>query len=324
MLSGTAQAKSGQKKILDGGQKSKLHSILKHFKKDLPLTAIFLPCIVFYILFRYGPMYGLLIAFKRYTPYRGIMGSEWVGLKYFIQFFSSPDFILLFKNTLLLGLFTLLCSFPFPILFALLLNEVRNQRFKKTVQTLSYLPSFFSIVVICSMVIDFLSPGHGMVNNVLAALGLPRIYFLAKPEWFRTIYIVSDIWQATGFGAIIYLAAISGIDPQLYEASRMDGCSRLRSIWHITVPGIFPTIATMFILRSGGIMRIGFEKVLLLYNPTTYEVADVFSTFVYRKGMLEMSYSYAAAVGLFESVVALFFVVLSNMISKRVSEHSLW
>jgi len=304
--------------------KKDFNSILKHIKKDRQLLLLFLPCIIFYAIFRYGPMYGVIIAFKKYGVFLGILKSPWVGLKYFEQFFSSMDFWPLFKNTLLLGLYNLAWTFPFPIIFAVLLNEVKNQKFKKTIQTVSYLPSFLSVVIICSMVIDFLSPSHGLINNIIAGLGFEKQYFMIKPEWFRTIYIASDIWSGMGYGAIIYLAALSGIDPELYDAGKVDGCSRFQTIWNITLPGIFPTIATMFILKTGNMFRIGYEKVLLLYTPTTYEVADVFSTYVYRKGLLESNYSYAAAVGLFESVIALIMLLLANTISKKLSEQSLW
>jgi len=304
--------------------KIKAKEIFRHIKKDRQLLILLLPCILFYVIFRYVPMYGVIIAFKRYEIYTGIFKSSWVGLKYFKQFFSSPDFLLLFKNTFLLGIYNLLWGFPFPIIFAILLNELRSVRFKKIVQTVSYLPSFISIVVISSMVIDFLSPSHGLFNNIISILGFPKQYFMIKPEWFRTIYISSEIWSGMGFGAIIYLAALSGIDPTLYEAGKVDGCSRFRAIRHITLPGIFPTIATMFIIRSGNIFRIGFEKVLLLYNPATYEVADVFSTYVYRKGLIESNYSYATAVGLFESIIALTILLISNRISRKISEQSLW
>lgn len=311
-------------KTVNPKNKSKVVEILKHLKRDRQLLIIFLPCIIFYVIFRYGPMYGVIIAFKKYNVYLGMLKSPWVGFKYFEQFFSSTDFFLLLKNTFLLGFYSLIWGFPAPIIFAILLNEVRNQKFKKSVQTVSLLPSFLSVVIICSMVIDFLSPGHGVINNILAAMGFERQYFLAKPEWFRTIYIGSDIWAGMGFGAIIYLAALTGIDPTLYEAGKVDGCNRFHAMWHITLPGIFPTIAIMFILRVGNIMRIGFEKVLLLYTPMTYEVSDIFSTYVYRRGLLEANYSYGAAVGLFESVVALVLLLIANTVSRKLSEQSLW
>lgn len=303
---------------------SKLKQAFMHMKRDRQLLIILLPCILFYIIFRYGPMFGLIMSFQNYGIYLGFLKSPWVGLANFEKFFSGNDFFLLFKNTILLGLYNLAWTFPFPIIFAIFLNEVRSTTLKKSIQTVSYLPSFLSIVIICSMAIDFLSPSRGIINNAIAALGFERQYFMVNPNWFRTIYISTEIWASTGYGAIIYLAALSGIDPALYEAAKVDGCSRMKSIWHITLPGIFPTIATMFILRSGNVFRIGFEKVLLLYTPSTYKVADVFSTYVYRKGLLESNYSYAAAVGLFESAVALILLLITNKISKKLSEQSLW
>lgn len=318
---GISNEKINKKKL---SEESALNRALVHIKRDRQLLVLLLPCIVFYVIFRYGPMYGVIIAFEKYSIYSGILKSPWVGLKYFKQFFSSPDFLVLFKNTLLLGCYSLLWTFPAPVLFAVLLNELHNKRFRKTIQTISYLPSFLSLVIICSMVIDFLSPGHGMVNNILGALGFERQYFISKPEWFRIIYIASDIWSSMGYGAIIYLAAISGIDPALYEAAKIDGCSRLQSIRSITIPGMFPTIATMFVLKSGSIFKIGYEKVILLYTPTTYQVADIFSTYVYRKGIIDMNYSYGAAVGLFESVVSLILLIAANAVSKKLSERSLW
>jgi putative aldouronate transport system permease protein len=285
---------------------------------------MFIPCLVFYVVFRYGPMYGIIIAFKKYNVYQGIIKSPWVGFKYFEQFFRSKDFFLLMRNTVLLGLYHFLWTFPCPIIFAILLNEIKAEKFKKTVQTVSYLPSFLSIVIIVSMVIDMLSPGQGIINRMLVFFGLEKQYFMIKPKWFRTIYIASDIWAGTGFGSIIYLSALSSIDQNLYEAGKVDGCNRFNAIMHITLPSLFPTIATMFIIRAGNIFRIGYEKVLLMYNPMTYEVADIFSTYVYRKGLLESNYSYATAVGLFESVIALIMLVSANALSKKLSESSLW
>lgn len=301
-----------------------MQSVWKHIRRDRQLLILFLPCIVFYILFRYGPLYGLIIAFKDYSVYQGILGSPWVGLKHFQRFFESPDFWLLFKNTFLLGIYTLLWAFPFPILFAVMLNEVRSVSFKKTVQTFSYLPAFLSVVIISSMIIDFLSPTHGLVNTAIKALGFDGIYFLTIPEWFRTIYVSSEIWQHMGYEAIIYLAAIAGIDPTLYEAAKVDGAKRWHRIRYITLPSIMPTILIMFIIKSGSVFRIGYEKVLLLYNPMTYDVADVFSTYVYRKGLLETNYSYAASVGFFEAIIALVMLLLSNTISKKAGGKGLW
>lgn len=299
-------------------------SSYRHFMRDRHFLVLLLPCIVFFIIFRYGPIYGLIIAFKDYSVYDGILGSEWVQFEHFTKFFNSPDFMTLFKNTFLLGLFSLLWGFPFPILFAILLNEVRLAFFKKSVQTLSYLPAFLSIVIISSMVIDFLSPSRGLINDFIAWLGFGKVHFLVVPEYFRTIYIASDIWAHMGYEAIIYMAAIAGISPTLYEAARVDGAKRWHVMRYITLPSIMPTILIMFILKTGAMIRIGYEKILLLYNPLTYEVADVFSTYVYRKGLLELDYSYAAAVGIFESLIALVLLLLSNRLSRRFGGRSLW
>ncbi|WP_127584168.1 ABC transporter permease [Paenibacillus koleovorans] len=318
------QSKQQVAKPPAGRLPSKPVAVWRHIKRDRQLLLLFLPCIVFYILFRYGPLYGIIIAFKDYNVYQGIWGSEWVGLEHFRKFLDSPDFWKLFKNTLLLGFFTLIWAFPFPIVFAVLLNEVRMVRFKKFVQTSSYLPAFLSVVVVSSMVIDFLSPTHGLVNQALKALGLDSIYFLAAPEWFRTIYVSSEIWQHMGYEAIIYLAAIASIDPTLYEAARVDGAKRFQMMRYITVPSILPTILILFVIKAGAMFRIGYEKVLLLYSPMTYEVADVFSTFVYRKGLLDTNYSYAAAVGVFESLIALIMLLMTNMLTSKVGGRGLW
>nr|WP_280518680.1 ABC transporter permease subunit [Lederbergia wuyishanensis] len=288
------------------------------------MLLLFIPCIVFFALFRYGPMYGLIIAFKNYDVWSGITGSEWVGLEHFRTFFSSPDFFKLFKNTILLGFYTLLIGFPFPIIFAILLNEVRILWFKKSIQTVSFLPSFLSIVIVSSMLIDFLSPSSGIINDIIAALGFEKIYFLVEPSWFRTVYIGSDIWQLMGYESILYLAAIAGISPDLYEAAKVDGATRWDRIRYITLPGLMPTILILFIIKAGNMFRIGFEKILLIYNPMTYEVADVFSTYVYRQGLLQANYSYAAAVGLFEGIIALVMLLIANLLSRRLGGKSLW
>jgi len=304
--------------------KGRLTETLKHIRRDRELLLLFIPCILFYIIFRYGPLYGLIIAFKDYSVFSGVMGSDWVGLKHFIKFFSNQDFWMLFRNTLLLGFYTLIFGFPFPILLAILLNEVRTKWFKKSVQTLSYLPAFLSVVIISSMIIDFLSPTNGLLNQLLAAFGFEKKYFLVDPGWFRPIYVISEIWGTIGYESIIYLAAIAGINPTLYEAARVDGASRFHMIRHITIPGLMPTMLIMFILKTGSMIRIGYEKVLLLYNPMTYNVADVFSTYVYRKGLLESNYSYAAAVGMFEALVAMTMLLGANAISRSIGGTGLW
>ncbi len=247
-----------------------------------------------------------------------------MGLANFKKFFATGDFWLLFKNTMLLGLYNLLWSFPITVAFALFLNEVRHQRYKKLVQTVSYLPTFLSVVIICSITIDFLSPNGGMMNRLLALFGLEPVYFMTMPKAFRTIYIASGIWSGMGSGAIIYLAALAGVDAGLYEAARIDGCSRLRMMWSITIPSIMPTIITMLILSAANIIKVGADKILLLYNPMTYEVADVFATYVYRRAFNLHDYGFAAAVGVFESVAACILLIVSNRISRSATGESLW
>lgn len=303
---------------------SKLRVLGKHIIRDRQLLIIFIPAIIFYLLFRYGPLYGLIIAFKDYSVFKGIMDSPWVGFENFQKFFNAPEFWMLFRNTFLLGFLTLIFSFPVPIILAVLLNEVRISWLKKGVQTASYLPTFLSVVIISSMIIDFLSPTNGVVNRLLNMVGLESKYFLVDPNWFRPIYVLSEIWTNAGYESIIYLAAIAGISPTLYEAAKVDGASRFRMMFNVTIPSIMPTVLIMLILKTGQMITIGYEKVLLLYNTMTFEVADVFSTFVYRKGLLANDYSYGAAVGLFEAFVAMALLLLSNYISKRAGGNGLW
>lgn len=269
-------------------------------------------------------MFGIVISFKNYNLYKGIWASEWVGLKYYIQFFNSPDAFKLIRNTFLLGFYKLLFSFPVPIILALLLNEVRNAIFKRFVQTVSYLPHFISTVVVVGMVTLFLSPTHGIVNQVIASFGGEPINFLQNAAWFRTIYITSGIWQEAGWNSIIYLAALTGIDPQLYEAAEIDGAGRWKKMLHVTLPGITPAIVVILLLNIGNIIDIGFEKVFLLYNPATYSTADILSTYVYRIGIVSGNFSYGTAIDLFTGVVGLIFVVSANYISRKVNETSLW
>ncbi len=309
----------------DYSVKSRLQgSRRKWFNRYLPLYIILLPGIIHYIIFRYLPLTGIIIAFKDFDLYAGIFKSPWVGAKNFIDLFTSNDIWKLIRNTLLLGIYSLVWGKVIAISFAVLLSEMKVQWVKKLVQSVSFFPSLLSIVVVCSMVVDFLSPRAGLVNSLLVQLGFERHYFMIDSAWYRTIYVASGLWQRVGYDAIIYFAAISAIDTQLYEAAEIDGCGQVKRIWHITLPGILPTICTMVILTAGNIFKTSADKGLLLYNPMTYEVADIFGTFVYRKGVLERDYSYAAAAGLFESVVAFGFVFLSNYLSKRYTENSLW
>nr|WP_271752116.1 ABC transporter permease subunit [Cohnella sp. JJ-181] len=283
-----------------------------------------LPVVVYYVLFYYVPMYGLQIAFKDYSPGLGFLHSDWVGLKHFEDFFGSHYFSRILRNTLLISLYELLFTFPASILLALLLNELRSATLKRTVQTITYMPHFISIVVVSGMLIDFLAR-DGLVNNLLSSwFGVQPVAFLQESGWFRSVYISSNIWQNIGWGSIIYLSAMAGIDPSLYEAARVDGASRLRQTFHITLPGIMPTVVILLILQIGNFMSVGADKILLLYNPTTYETADVIGTFVYRKGILESNFSYSAAVGLFNSLINFTLLLSANALSRRTSEHKLW
>jgi putative aldouronate transport system permease protein len=293
------------------------------FSINRELYFLLIPVILYFLLFHYQPMYGAQIAFKRFSPARGVWDSPWTGIKNFVDFFNSYYFWTLLQNTFMINVYDVLFGFPAPIIFALLLNEVFNRTFKRTVQTITYLPHFISIVVVAGLLIDFMSL-NGLINGILASLGGKRTPFLLKPEYFRTIYVASGIWQQFGWGSIIYLAAMSAIDPQLYEAATMDGVGRFKKVLYITLPGIAPTIIILLILRMGQMLSVGSEKILLLYNPITYETADVISTFVYRKGLLEMSYSYSAAVGLFNSVVNFSLLVVVNKMSRKLTETSLW
>lgn len=297
---------------------------LKDQKKHYVLYLLALPGILYYLIFHYVPMYGVVIAFKDFNPSLGILGSSWVGLKWFNAFFKSYFFWRIIKNTLVLSAYSVLWGFPLPIIFALMLNELKNGKFKKSVQTISYLPHFLSTVVIVGMMYNFLSPSYGIVNNIIKSLGFKEINFMSSSEWFRTLFVGSNVWQHFGWGAIIYLAALSGIDPQLYEASEIDGAGRFKQMLYITLPSIMPTIAILLILRLGRIMSVGFEKVILMYSPATYEVSDIISTFVYRRGILGAEFSFGAAVGLFNAVINLALIYISNIVVKKMSGSGIW
>jgi putative aldouronate transport system permease protein len=268
-------------------------------------------------------MYGALIAFKNFSPGRGFSDSPWVGFVHFIRFFNSPYFWRLLRNTFLISFYGLLFGFPAPIILALLLNEARHSTYKRTIQTVTYIPHFISLVVICGMITDF-SLSTGLFNQIIVFFGGQRASLLQQPNLYRPIYIASDIWQHVGWGTIIYLSALSAIDPQLYEAAMIDGAGRIRQLFAVTLPSIAPTIVILLILRIGSLLSVGYEKTLLLYNPATYETADIISTYVYRVGLLEQNWSYSTAIGLINSVVNLTLLVMANMISRRVSETSLW
>ncbi len=284
---------------------------------------ILLPTLLFYIIFRYIPMFGNIIAFQDYSIAKGITGSDFVGFENFISFFKSYNFWDLLRNTVLLNVYGLIFGFPAPIILALLLNEVRCKRFKKAAQTITYMPHFISVVVAVSMVLTFLS-SDGLFNVIRQELGMGPLSFMTEPKYFRSIFTLAGIWQNTGFSSIVYLAALSGVDQELYEAAKVDGAGRWKQLLHVTLPGIAPTIIIMLIMRIGQMLSIGYEKIILMYNPTIYETADVISTYVYRRGLLDGDYGFATAVGMFNSLINLLLLITANRVSKKMTETALW
>lgn len=298
--------------------------VLKRLYLDRQLYLLLIPFILYYVLFVFRPMGSMIIAFKDYSVFKGIADSPWVGMKHFITFFSGEYAARTIKNTIIISLYTLLIGFPLPIIFALLLNEVTLKRFKSAVQTLTYLPYFISTVVIAGIVVSFLAPSSGIINFVIEKLGGESIYFLTQAKYFRAIYIITCIWTSIGYNSIVYLAALSGIDQELYEACVIDGGGRWKQALHITIPGILPTIVTLFIIQIGNIMNVGYELIILLYQPATYETADVISTYVYRMGIEQTNYSLSTAVGIFNSVIGFILVAVANTISNKVNDMGLW
>lgn len=311
--------KETTKKVSDN---YRIEEIKKDYKVNKSLYLLLVPVIAYYVIFAYFPLYGALIAFKDYTPGLG-MKSPWVGLKHFVTFFTSPSFGILMRNTLRISLSTLVVTFPAPIILALLFNELRAQRFSKLVQNASYLPHFISLVVVCGIIKDFTSD-KGIVTSLLSVFGMPRVSLLNYPKYFVPVYVVSEVWKGVGWGSIIYLAALTSIDASLYEAATIDGAGRFKQLIHVTLPGISSTIIMMLIIRLGNVLTVGYEKLILLYNDATLEVADVISTYVYRKGLLEQNWSYSTAVGLFNSAVSLIMLFATNYISRKVSDYGLW
>lgn len=297
--------------------------LTKDFRKNTSLYLLAIPLVLYYVLFHYKTMYGAVIAFYNYRPAKGISGSKFVGLENFVYFFESPFFARTIKNTLSISLLSLIFAFPAPIILALLLNEVNNKFFKKTVQTITYLPHFISLVVVCGMLSQFCL-STGLFNDIIAFFGGERVSLLQGPDYYRTIYIASDIWKEVGWGSILYLAALSGVDRQLYEAASIDGANKWQQLWNVTLPGILPTVMIQLILKIGSLMSVGYEKTLLLYNPTTYNVADIISSYTYRMGLELGDWSYSTAVGLFNSVINCILLVLANRLSKKFTESSLW
>lgn len=281
------------------------------------------PAIVFFIVFSYMPMFGLLMAFQDYKPKLGVLGSPFIGFKNFTDFFKSIYFFRTMRNTLVLSFLDLVVSFPITIIFALLLNEIKNAKFKRTIQTVSYMPYFISMVVVAGIIVDFCS-SRGVITSVVSFFTGSNQNLLSIPSYWRPIYVVSGLWQGLGFGAIIYVAALAGVDQELYEAAVMDGANRLQQTWHITIPGISSTIIIMLILRIGSLMAVGSEKTILLYNSQIYETADIISSYVYRKGLQEFNYGYSTAVSMFNSVINFALLMISNYISRKYSETSLF
>jgi len=302
-------------------------SFLARLKRDISMHKykylLVLPVIAYFIIFHYKAMYGIIIAFKNYRASRGISGSEWVGFRYFEMFFKDPYFFRVLRNTLTINILQLIFSFPVPIFLALLLNEVRVSWFKRSVQTITYMPHFISVMVVCGLVKSYCQSG-GVINDVIAFFGGERTNLLAEPQFFYPIYIISGIWQSAGWGSIVYLAALSGIDQEQYDAAKVDGAGRLQQMIHITLPGLTPTIVMFLILNMGRMLSVGADKILLLYQPLTYEVADVISTYVHRRGILGGEFSYSTAVGLFNSVVNVILLFTSNKISKKLGQSGLF
>lgn len=305
-------------------QCSMANTVSREWHKNWQLYMLLIPVIAYFGVFHYAPLYGIQIAFKDFSIRKGFWGSNWVGFAYFQQFFGSYYFNQVISNTLLISLYSLVAGFPAPIILALLMNEVRISWFKRTVQTVTYAPHFISMVVMCSMIILFLSPQSGFVNRILNAFGHDSIYFLGTPSMFKSVYVLSGLWQSTGWGSIIYMAALSGIDPQLHEAAVIDGAGRLRRIWHINIPGIMPTAIILLIMNCGSLLNVGFEKIFLLQNDLNHSASEVISTLVYQQGMIQQNYSYSTAVGLFNSVINCLLLITVNTIARKVGDTSLW
>lgn len=298
-------------------------SAKNHFRRYWVLYAMMVVPVIYYLVFKYLPMFGSILAFRRYRPGMGPFGTEWT-LRYWERFLRDPAFWSALRNTVITSVSNLVINFPIPIIFAILLNEVRAKKFKKVVQTISYMPRFISTVVVIAILNELLSPSSGMINQLIVALGGEPIYFMNQSAWFRPIYILSETWQFTGWTAIIYLAAITSISPDLFEAAEMDGASRLQQIWYVTIPSILPTVMVMLIMNVGHLLSLGFEKILLMYSPANSGVSDIIDTMVYRVGLAQQNYSYATAIGLFSGLVGLVLVTTSNAVSKKLTGESIY
>lgn len=315
-----------QKILSNYGLRSHIIGNFKIYYMNRYLFLLFIPGFIWFLIFKYAPMYGLIMAFKDYSLVEGIWNSPWVGLKHFEYILSGSDFLPVLKNTLIISMYHIIFGFPAPIILALMFNELKSDIFKKVAQTVSYLPHFFSWIVLGGLVILVLSPSTGIVNQIIQLLGGKPVYFIAEKQWFRSVLVLSGIWQSVGWGTIIYLAALAGVDGEIYEASIIDGASRWQRLLYITFPGIAPTIAVMLILRVGSILDAGFDQVMNLYNPAVYDVADIIDTYIYRIGIGSFQYSFTTAAGMFKSVAGFFMVVATNYISRRISEgdYGIW
>ena len=301
----------------------RVSTIRKNFKKSWQLLVLMLPAFIYVLIFHYGPMYGLTIAFKNYRPSLGIWGSSWVGLEHFIRFINSPNFLKMLGNTLSITVYSL-ATFPLPIIFALLVNEIHNTFFKKTVQMISYMPHFLSGVVVCSLVLMFLSRPNGPINNLIEFLGGTRTAFINIPEYFSSIYVWSGVWQSMGWSSILYLSALSGVSAELGEAARVDGANRLQVMWHVNIPAILPTIVITFIMKIGHLLSLGYSKIFLLQTDLNLSASSVISTYVYKTGIIDGQSSYAAAIGLFNNIINIFILVIANKISRKVTDIGLF
>jgi len=301
--------------------KHDIRAVWREYRKSKYLFIMLVPTLIWYAVFHYGPLYGIQLAFKDFSPMKGIWASAWVGWEHFnFLFFQSPDFMRIFRNTVIISLYNLVFGFPAPIILALLLNEIRFGMFKKIAQSISYIPHFFSWVVLAGIVTVMLSPSAGPVNYILSLFGAEPIYFLADSNYFRPTLVITGIWKEIGWGTIIYLAALAGVDPSLYEAAKMDGANRFRQIWNITIPSILPVITIMFILQLGGILNAGFDQIFNLYNPAVYDVADIIDTYVYRAGILGAQFGLTTAVGLFKNIIGITLVLTTNYIVKKLGQ----
>lgn len=309
---------------LSRGRRASTSGTWKALRRNYWMYLMLLPGLAYYAIFHYAPMFGVLVAFKKFNAFTGFGASPWVGFKHFRTFFNSIYLTRLLGNTLILNLYYMILGFPAPIILALMLNEVRRPLLKRGVQTVSYLPYFISATIVASLIRSLLNPQAGPVNYVISLLGGEAIEFLSRPEWFRHIYVWSDIWQWTGWTAVIYLGALTAIDPTLYESAEIDGAGRFAKMWYLSIPGIMPVVMIMLLLSLGNLLSIGFEKVFLLYNERTYETADVIATYVYRAGILGGRYDFAAAVGLFNSAVNFALLVAFNWIAGRLRQQTLW